>query len=230
MKRYWEQLKPNERRWVAGIGLVLFVLINWLFVTPHFSDWGKANARIQKAQDLMNRYGAELKNKPTYEAKMKALQSGGGPDVPQEEQAIDIVRFYNSRADSNGVQVLNNSRPNTRTNDPFFVDHVMSLSVQGRESHIVNFLYSLGAGSSIVRVRSMSLHPDPTHQQITANIDIVASYAKKIQARTPAAAPASIAKTEAPAAKPAPQTNKPLVAVTHNKALTNKPAPMTKRP
>jgi hypothetical protein len=234
VKHFWEQLKPGERRWVAAIGLIFFLVLNWLFIWPHFSDWGKANVRMSKAHDLIDRYNAELKNKPSYEAKIKALQSDGGSDVQAEEQAIDLIRFYNSRASTYDVQVINNSRPITRTNDPFFVDHEMQLNVIGRENHIVNFLYSLGAGNSIVRVRALSLRPDAAHQQINANISIVASYAKKPPARVSAAAPAP-AKTAAPApvaaAKPPAQTNKPVVAVNHNNATSNKPVPLTaKRP
>ena len=208
MKHFWEQLKPGERRWVAAIGLIFFLVLNWIFIWPHFSDWGRANTRMKKAHDLIDQYRAELKNKPAYEAKIKALQSDGGPDVQAEEQAIDLIRFYNSRATTYGVQVINNSRPVTRTNDPFFVDHEIQLNVMGRESQIVDFLYSLGAGNSIVRVRALSLRPDAAHQQINANISIVASYSKKPPARTPTAAPASApAKAAAPApaaaAKPA---------------------------
>ena len=240
MKQFWEQLKPGERRWVAGIGLVVFIVINWIFVRPHFSDWARADARMKKAHDLIDLYNAELKHKPVYEAKMKVLQSDGGSVVEADDQAIDLVRFYNSRANSNNVQVINNSRPMTRTDDPFFVDHEMQLSVQGRESQIVNFLYSLGAGKSVVRVRSISLHPDSSHQQINANISIIASYAKTAPARPAGSASAPAAKTEAsapkPAAlaqtnKPAAQTNKPPAIVTHKNAPTNKPVPLTaKRP
>ena len=235
MKRFWEQLKPGERRWVAAIGLVFFLVLNWLFIWPHFSDWGRANVRMKKAHDLIDQYNAELKNKPSYEAKIKTLQSDSGSDIMAEEQAIDLIRFYNSRASSNDVQIINNSRPVNRTNDPFFVDHEMQLRVKGRESAIVNFLYSLGAGNSIVRVRALSLRPDSAHQQINANISIVASYAKKPPARNtgaaalrlPAKAAAPVTKTGDPAAKPAAQTNKPVAAVTHNNATSNKPVPLT---
>ena len=230
MKRYWEQLKPGERRMVAGIGLIFFLVLNWIFVWPHLHDLGKAGMRMDKAHVTIDLYKAELKNKPTYEAKIRALQSDGASDVQAEDQALDFVRFYDARARSNSVQVINNSRLITSTNDPFFVDHEMSLTVQGKERNIVNFLYSLGSGN-FVRVRGMSLHPDGPHQQINANISIVASYAKKPPARTtaPAAAPArTAADTAAPKTA---ATNKPLVTVSRKNADTNKPVPLTaKRP
>jgi hypothetical protein len=236
MKRFWEQLKPGERRWVAAIGVIFFLVLNWIFIWPHFSDWSRAQARMKKAHDLMAIYQAELKNKHTYENRIKELQSDGGPDVQDDEQAIDLVRFYTSRANSNNVQLINNSRPTTRTNDPFFVDHEMQLNVQGREPQIVNFLYSLGAGNSIVRVRALSLRPDGPHQLINANVSIVASYAKRAPARATTASPApaspKVATPPPPtAASKLSQTNKPLVAISHNNANSNKALPLTaKRP
>jgi hypothetical protein len=239
MKKFsqlWAQLQPTERRWMASIGIAIFLVLNWIFVWPHFHDWRKADARMQKAQDLMALYGGELKNTRSYENRIHELEADGGSQVNAEDQAIDLIRFYTSRANSNNVQVINNSRISTSTNDPFFVNNEMQLSVVGRESAIVNFLYSLGAGDSIVRVRSMSLRPDSTHQQINANISIVASYAKKPPVRNTGAAAPAAGKTAAPVTRPAPapkpvgQTNKPLVTATHTSA-TNKPVPINaKRP
>ena len=34
MKKYWEQLQPLERRWVAFILIALFVVLNWWKVWP----------------------------------------------------------------------------------------------------------------------------------------------------------------------------------------------------
>jgi hypothetical protein len=234
MKRFWEQLQPIERRWVAFVGLAVFLLLNWWIVWPHFSDWRKADARIDKANDLMAKYRAELKNESLYKVRLNELQADSGTVVEDQDQAIDLIRFYTSRANSNAVQVISNSRITTRTNDPFFADTEMQLNVVGRENHIVNFLYSLSAGKSIVRVRAMSLRPDATHQQINANISIVASYAKKLAVRSTASgASKTAAPAPAPAPKPAVQTNKPLVTTTHNIASTNtnKPAAINaKRP
>jgi hypothetical protein len=242
MKRFWEQLQPTERRWVAVIGVIVFLVLNYIFIWPHFSDWSRAEARMKKAHDLMNLYQAELKNTSTYEKKIKELQSDGGPAVDDDDQAIDLVRFYTSRANSNEVQIINNSRAVTSTNDPFFVNHEMQLNVQGREPQLVNFLYSLGAGNSIVRVRALSLRPDGPHQQINANISIVASYAKRAPARAPttspspapATAPAKTALPTPPTAavkSPQPGKAKNPVGINHTNASTNRPLPLTaKRP
>lgn len=245
MKRMWDQLQSGERRWVAAIGVIVFLVLNYFLIWPHFSDWKKADARIDKARALMAQYQNEIKNRPAYEAKIKMLQSDGGSDVQEEDQAMDLVRFLRDRERSNDVQINIGAKPSVRNTDPFFVDYEMNFNAQGREAQMVSFLYSLGAGNSIVRIRGLSLRPDAAHQQINANVSIVASYAKRAPARAatsgaaaaPGKTPAAPTKAPAPAKAATPpagkssQTNKPIVAITHKNAKSNNPVPLTaKRP
>jgi len=46
------------------------------------------------------------------------------------------------------------------------------------EPQLVDFLYKLGNGSSLIRVRDLSLQPDPPRQKLAADIQLVASYQK----------------------------------------------------
>ena len=47
---------------------------------------------------------------------------------------------------------------------------------------MVDFLYKLGAGASMVRVRDLTLQPDQPRQRLTADIRLVASYQKNPKA------------------------------------------------
>ena len=40
MKKYFAQLRPLERRLAIGVLVVVFLVLNYVFVWPHFSDWG----------------------------------------------------------------------------------------------------------------------------------------------------------------------------------------------
>ncbi len=212
MKRYLAELKPQERRWLAGIVIVVFLMLNFFFVWPHFHDWGRSDAVMVAAAKTNDIYNAELRHKDTYTRLLIELQSDGSQVLP-EEQAIDFVHFYNSRAISNKIVVVNQGPLVTRTNE-FFLEQQMGISVQADETNLVNFLYSLAAGNSMMRVRAMSLHPDPSHMQLSANVTLVASYQKKAPGRgTGAAAPAR-AVAEAPKPKPAPAPPAPVVAKT----------------
>ncbi|MEI8291089.1 MAG: hypothetical protein WCH99_16610, partial [Verrucomicrobiota bacterium] len=90
----------------------------------------------------------------------------------------------------------NTSRQLTRTNDVFFIEQVQNINVTATEDQLVDFLYKLGSGASMIRVRDLELQPDPARQRLSANIRLVASYQKN-----PAAAPAAKTKTSNAKAK-----------------------------
>jgi hypothetical protein len=201
MKRYWEQLKPQERRWAVGIGGVVFLLLNWFFVWPFHGAWGRDEARMKAIQGTNQTYSAEVRHKAEYIRKISEMQSED-TDIPEEEQAIDFIHFFTSRALNNRVLIMNQGAVTTRTNE-FFLEQALGITVQADETNLVNFLYSLGSGNSLMRVRAMSLHPEPSHQQLSANITLVASYRKKAPARSGAATSAKPV-AAAPGAIPVP--------------------------
>jgi len=203
MKRYWEQLKPQERRWAVGIGVVVFLMLNWFFVWPHRHDWGQDAARMRSALATNQLYRTEIGHKEEYVRKLRELQSDGSEVLP-EDQAIDFIHFYSSREVAHKITPLNNGPLVTRTNE-FFVEQQMGISVQSDETNLVNFLYSLSEGNSMMRVRAMSLHPDPSRQQLNASLTLVASYQKKTPVRSTTGAPARPASTASVApSSPAP--------------------------
>ncbi len=73
----------------------------------------------------------------------------------------------------------------TQTNDVFFVEQVQNINVLATEEQLVDFLYKLGSGSSMIRVRDLTLQPDPPHQRLAADIRLVASYQKNPTRRPP---------------------------------------------
>ncbi len=200
MKKFLEQLKPQERRWVIGLAAGTFLLINYLFVWPHFKDWHDADLRKQKAEEKLTKFRAEIAHKPEYERLIKKYETEGGGAVAAEEQMEQFVTFVQNAANLYSVNIINNSPPRTSTNSPFFIDREMSFTVLAREDGLVNFLYALGSSNSVMRVRAMSLRPDGPHQQLSANITVLASYQKKAPPPQQQAAPV---KTNTPAAKPA---------------------------
>lgn len=210
MKKYWEQLKPLERRWAVGAGVLIFLMLNYFFIWPHRHDWARAQKRADDAEDKIKTYNVEIVKKPVYLARLRGLQADGS-DVVAEDQAIDFVRFYSSLLLANHVLLLNGGTLTTRTNNQFFIEQQLGISVQADETNLVNFLYNLAAGNSMVRVRAMNLHATPDKHELNAGITMIASYLKKSTApsksgpsrTTPATAPAKTAITPAkPAAPP----------------------------
>jgi Tfp pilus assembly protein PilO len=180
-----------ERRLVVGVAVVLLVVLNAVFIWPHFSDWGKLRGRLDEAHRKLKLYQETSAQIPALQAQVKQFASEGEFVAP-EDQAINLMRTIQAQAAASGFGIQNYSRSIMRTNDAFFVEQVQNISVVAKEEQLVDFLYKLGSGSSMIRVRDLELQPDPPRQRLTANIRLVASYQKN-----PAAAPAKTSTAKA---------------------------------
>jgi Tfp pilus assembly protein PilO len=195
-------LRPFERRLVVVVGIVLFIVVQIWFVWPHFGDLKKMDVRRAKAQQTVKDFQAELAQKDKYQKEIAILQ-GEGLDVPSENQATELMRTIEQQARSTQVVITSSARPTTATNQ-FFLERSQTITAAATEESLVNFLFNLGSGNSLIRVRELSLRRDPSQMKLAANIKLVASY-QKAAARKPA--PATPVTNAAPArveSKPAP--------------------------
>jgi len=206
---YWNNLRPFEKRVVVGGGALFFLVLNFVFVFPHFSDLSAVHERMAEAQRKLARYEAEFAQTNAYVAGLRQFEKEGY-DVAVEEQSYQFANAIQSQAGQSGVRVVSNGRITTQTNQ-FFLEKTQTISVQGGESQLVDFLYNLGSGGSQIRVRGLNVRPDQARQQLLANVTLVASYQKRATARP--AAPATHTalppvKAATPAAKPGQPTDK----------------------
>ena len=182
MKKYLARLNSTERRFVVGVFVVVFIVINVLFIWPRFKDWDKVKVQMNKAQTKLQEYQKEIGRKANYERQVRELESDGSP-VPPEDQMTDFLRTINVQASRSGVRVDGNTQQPTVTNQ-FFLERAQALSAVAGEPQLVDFLYNLGTGTSLIRVRGLTLRPDPPRFQLNANITLIASFQKKAAART----------------------------------------------
>jgi len=234
MNAYWQNLRPLEKRLVVAVGSALFILLNFWFVVPHFSDLSKTDARIAKANKTLAIYETEIARMPMYKSNISILQ-GEGLSVPQEEQAFNFFSSVNSQAAQSGIQISSTGKIRYETNQ-FFLELSQNITVQSKEEPLVDFLYNLGSGTSLIRVRDLGLHPDPPHHTLMASIRLVASYQRKPSAKSTASS--STASTAKPPAAAAPKTTTetpkaPLKAPSKSpepvKTGTNAASPSTKK-
>src|SRR6516225_8269909 len=160
MKTYLDNLRPFEKRVVVGVMVLFIVVLNFLFVVPHFSDWSKVQNRRWEAQRKLRLYQNEIAQMPDYARKVKELESEG-LDIPREEQGSHFATAVQMQAGSSGVQIDKFSQIITDTNKLFFLEQSQTITVRADEQQLVNFLYNLGAGNSLIRVKDMHLFPDP---------------------------------------------------------------------
>lgn len=220
MKEYFARLGSTERRFVVAVMLVVFMALNAWLVWPRFGDWKKNQASIEKARRNLKVFEDKIALVPELERKIKQLESEGA-SVPAEDQSSDFLRTITSQATASGVNILSSTRQPPRTNQ-FFLELAQALTVAAGEEQLVDYLYRLGAGNSLVRVRGLSLGPDAPRQTLKVNVTLVGSYQKKVAVRA-APAPAPVA-TNAPA--PAKRVANP-AATNQLPALPGVPKPST---
>ena len=188
-------LRPFEKRLVVVVGAVLFVVLNAWFVFPHFSDLSDARKQRANALDKIKGWETEIGQAPKYQAGIRKFAQEG-LEVPQEDQQNQFARAIQDQQARSGVGIQSFGRTTTDTNRPFFLELSQLISVQSGEAQLVDFLYNLGSGNSLIRVRDLSLKPDPPRQQLSGTVKLVASYQKNPP------------KKAAPAANPPPATAK----------------------
>lgn len=188
-------LRPSERRLLVVVGLVVFVVVNIWFVWPHFGELGNVRIRQDNAQMKLDAYEKEIARKPVNEAKVSQLEKSGS-NVPREDQATVLLSAITAKAAQHKVGVTGQSRQTTSTNQ-FFLEQSVNVSTLSGESELVNFLHDLGTGGSTIRVRELSVSPEPQRHRLTAKIKFVASYQAKPTA-APKPAPPQTAQTSKP--------------------------------
>lgn len=214
MKEYFARLSSAERRFVVAVLLIVFAGLNAWLVWPRFGDWNKNQIAIAKARRTLKVFEDKIAQIPELERKIKQFESEGA-SVPPEDQSSDFVGTIQRQAAASSVNILTMTRQNPRTNQ-FFIELAQSLSLQSDEEKLVDFLYKVGAGNSLVRVRGLTLNPDAPRHNLRVNVTLVGSYQKKAPVRRPPpsaanTAPAAAKKTEPTTPKPTPGDKAPVV-------------------
>jgi hypothetical protein len=224
MKEFLARLNPTERRFVVGVAVVFILVINIVWIWPHFGDWSETSGRKDAASKRLVTFESGTNLIPDFQKKIATYQ-GRGQIVPSSDQALQFVRLIQNQCAQFGIipENMSNQRQPGTTNS-FFVDQAETMTLQTTEKQLVDFLYSLGASSnSLIRVKVLSIQPDPSHQRLTTRVTLVASYQKKaigsVGAAPAAGRPAPNTTAGKPATAPA---NKP---VAPNRAATNRPTP-----
>jgi Tfp pilus assembly protein PilO len=205
-------LRPGERRLVVIVALVVFVVLNVWLIWPQFGSVRIWQQRRTDALKKLQNFSNEVKNKPGYEKQLRDLESQGA-FVGTEEQASTLSRDVANQATLSGVQVNRFDpapRSSTGRTNAFFEEQTLIISIANTgERELVDFLYNLGARSSLIRVKSMTVSPDPTRMKLQGSITLVASFAKKPPPRV--AAPPKATNQPPPKTTPTPAkpTNAP---------------------
>jgi hypothetical protein len=175
MKKFFAQLRPLERRLAVGVLVVFILVLNWVFIWPHFWDWSILHHRLEDARKKLVLYQTTILLTSNFQAQVKGFESQG-EFVATEDMSINFLRTIQSQALASGVAMSPMGRQMTRTNDAFFVQQIQNINVTATDDQLVDFLYKLGSDVSMIRVLDLELQPDSPRQKLIANIKLVASY------------------------------------------------------
>lgn len=223
-------LQPAERRMVLVAMVVMVALLSYWFVWPKWDEYQKIERGLEETGRLKARYLAETTKTNAYAKRLVELQTSGA-QLAGDDAANRLQADVNREAAAAGVQILSmipstvSARVGGSQTNQFFDDLQVTVALNAGEPELVAFLYALGSGASMVRVRDVSnLRLDPSQTRLTATITFVASVQKK------AAAAATRVAANKPASRPAvaPATNAPSKPQTSPSAATNRPAPKGK--
>jgi Tfp pilus assembly protein PilO len=179
-------LRPQERRLLVIVALVVFIVLNIWFVWPYFGEWGKTELAIQRSRATLKRYQQEIAKKPIYEKRQKELSSIGELLVGE----LDMEKIVRSTASqTQGFQILtSDSRSrigsaNANTNQ-FFQEQTLTIQFTSGGKELVDFLVGIAAQNTLIRVREMSVRPDPTQTRLNGSMVFVGNYLRKPAAKS----------------------------------------------
>ena len=177
-------LRPQERRLVVMAVVVLAVVLHFWFVQPYFREWRQVKEELDKTGRTLKTYQAEIARTNEYEAKRRKLEIQGS-SLPAEQQAqpsiltVKILEVAKqSGFNAGNMAPLGHSRTG-KTNE-FFEEQAISVTVNpSSPQELVDFLYAIGSGDLLVRVKELSLNPDASQTKLAGSMKLVASFQKK---------------------------------------------------
>ncbi|MCF7668706.1 MAG: type II secretion system protein M [Verrucomicrobia bacterium] len=192
MTSYFDKLnlKPSERRLVVITGIVVFLILNIWFVWPNFGNLEKAKNELKEVKQKLENSRREVSKLQDYQEKLMVLEGMGAAVLPAE-QARQLTRTVQTQAQRSDVTLNQitplNIRDNSSSTNEFFEEQAIRINVTAAEEGLIDFLYQLGSGDSMIRVRNIDLRPDSSRTQLTGTMILIASYQKNVPAATGAA-------------------------------------------
>ncbi len=170
-------MKPGEKRLLVGIGIVLFGVLNFMFVFPRFGEMARTQNETEDIRNTIGRYETTIAKKGTYQARLAELEGQGSAVIPGE-QALQLQMTVQSQARQSGV-TINSQAPVNRSDaskNDFFDEQSIVISYDTGYKQLADFLVRLGDHDSNIRVRSMDVRRDLTGQRLQGSITLVASF------------------------------------------------------
>lgn len=177
-------LRPQERRIVVIVGIIVFLFLNMQFIWPMFDDWKEIRNETSTIETKLNRYEKEIAQIPKYKQQLIQLESIG-TDVASQTQALELQRIVRAQAAASGVNVTRWDPGRNRGTRPgqasqFFDEHSLTVTFsETGHQELVRLLINLATASSIIRVTDLNIKPNQPQTRLQGEITFIASYKKR---------------------------------------------------
>lgn len=182
MNSFFDRYNLNafERRLTVVVGMAIFLVINMVFIWPRFSERTELAARMEKANQRMRTYDAQIKKGRVLKQRLAELEDSGS-DVLPAERANQLVSLIQQKARESNLPFPNVRPVKTALADvggeKFFDQKAYSLRVTTEANELIAFLVAIGSDDSVVRVRDLDLKPEPPkNNRLICNMTLVANY------------------------------------------------------
>jgi hypothetical protein len=176
-------LKPQERRLIVMAATVLFVVLQFWLVWPHFKDWDRIKTGLAAADKNLKTYQTEIALTNEFSVKLRELERQGDTVLAAEQAQPNIlIEKIQSQAGRSKLNVSNISpapRSNLSRTNQFFEEQTISVGLNPTgDEELIDFLVAMGSGDLMVRVKELDLRPDPSRTKLMGKVTLVASFQK----------------------------------------------------
>ncbi|MCS1411563.1 MAG: hypothetical protein M2R45_04763 [Verrucomicrobia subdivision 3 bacterium] len=173
-------LSAFERRLAVVVVMAVFLVINTVFVWPRFNEWGEIRVKIDRANQKLRTYQAQLTKGPALKKRLAELEDAGSDVIPAE-RANQLITVIQQKARDSKLPFPNIRPVRTRLADDgkekFFEQKAYSLTVTTDPEELIAFLVAVGSDDSVIRVRDFDLKPEPPkNHRLICNMTLVANY------------------------------------------------------
>jgi type II secretory pathway component PulM len=192
MKSAFDQLnlRPLERRMVVVGLIIIFIVVNYVWVRPQFKQWSVVQADIRRLSGTLAQYQAKVKQLPELLKKEAELKGSEDFNPDTDNKSLDLQRVAEARLRATGL-VGNGLYPGPRHPvSDYFEEQTLQIPFNNAaDTNLVQFLVSISQ-DSLIRVQSLNLKPDAGQTRLMGSVVLVATYSSQSGTSAKPGAPA----------------------------------------
>jgi len=187
-------LKPQERRLIVMAAAVLFAVLQFWLVWPHFKDRAGIKTGLDAAHKTLKSYQAEIARTNDYLLKRRDLERQGSSILAEERaQPLILMGQIQSQAVRSKLNLGNIDpvrRPVVGRTNQFFEEQTINAGLNPTgDEELIDFLVAMGSSDLMVRVKELDLRPDPSRTKLMGKVTLVASFQKNHPDKTSSVKP-----------------------------------------